>query len=185
VKEMIISILKDFIYRIRGEVPTKKLIKMGLRVGENFNRQAGCIIDYSHCWLISIGNNVTLAPRVHILAHDASTKMHLNYTKIGRVQIGDNVFVGAGTIILPNVKIGNNVIIAAGSVVTKNIPDNSVAAGNPARVISTIEDYLLKHKLLMNKRPVYDKDWTLRGNITSYKKLKMNEDLVDGIGYIE
>lgn len=68
------KILKNFILYFRGEVSTEKLIKMGLKVGENFNRQSGCIIDYAHCWLISIGNNVTLAPRVHILAHDASTK---------------------------------------------------------------------------------------------------------------
>lgn len=51
---------------------------------------------------------------MQILAHDASTKRYLGYTKIGRVLIGNNVFVGAGTIILPSVAIGNNVIIGAG-----------------------------------------------------------------------
>ena len=55
-----------------------------------------------------------MAPHVQILAHDASTKRYLGYTKIGRVLIGNNVFVGAGTIILPSVAIGNNVIIGAG-----------------------------------------------------------------------
>ena len=64
---------------------------MGLRVGVNFNRLNGVIIDPAHCWLITIGDNVTLAPRVHILAHDASTKNYLNFTKIGRVNIGNNV----------------------------------------------------------------------------------------------
>jgi maltose O-acetyltransferase len=59
--------------------------------------------------------------------------MYLNYTKIGLVKIGDNVFIGAGSIILPNVKIGNNVIIGAGSIVTKDVPDNSLVAGNPAK----------------------------------------------------
>ena len=104
------------------------LVKKGLKVGKNLNMQSSCIIDNSHCWLIEIGDNVTLAPRVHILAHDASTKLALGYTKIGRVKIGNNVFIGANTTILPNVKIGNNVIIGANSLVSKDIPDNKVVA---------------------------------------------------------
>ena len=63
--------------------------------------------------------------------------------------IGNNVFVGAGTIILPRVHIGNRVIIGAGSIVTKDIPDNKVAAGNPARVICDIDAYLEKEKAKM------------------------------------
>jgi acetyltransferase-like isoleucine patch superfamily enzyme len=54
--------------------------------------QGEVIIDYSHYWHITIGENVTIAPRVHILAHDASTKLHLGYTKIGKVDIGNNNF---------------------------------------------------------------------------------------------
>ena len=69
----------------------------GLKVRKNFNAQSGCIIDNSHCWLIEIGNNVTLAPRVHILVHDASTKFALGYTKIE-----NNIFIGASTTILSN-----------------------------------------------------------------------------------
>lgn len=59
------------------------------------------VIDPSHLWHIVIGNDVTLAPRVQILAHDASTKRHLGWTRIGKVTIGDRVFVGTSTIILP------------------------------------------------------------------------------------
>lgn len=139
------------IQKLRGETPTEKLVKMGLTVGRNFSRQKGCIIDDSHCWLITIGNNVTLASRVCILAHDASTKMFLNYTKIGLVEIGNNVFIGAGSIILPNVKIGNNVIIGAGSIVTKDIPDNSLVVGNPAKIIGSTSEYIDKNKELMKK----------------------------------
>lgn len=84
--------VKEILYRIRGEFTTEKLISMGMKVGENFKRLNGVILDPSHCWLIEIGNNVTMAPNVHILCHDASTKQHLGYTKIGRVTIGDNVF---------------------------------------------------------------------------------------------
>lgn len=54
--------LKELIYRIRGEYTTEKLIKMGMRVGENFTRLNDVILDPAHCWLIEIGNNVTMAP---------------------------------------------------------------------------------------------------------------------------
>ena len=74
-----------------------------------------CIIDPGHCWLISVGDRVTLAPRVHILAHDASLKETLGYTKIGRVKIGNDVFIGANTTILPGVTIGDKVVIGANS----------------------------------------------------------------------
>ena len=118
--------IKELVYRLRGEYTTEKLIKMGMRVGKNFGRLNGVILDPSHCWLIEIGDNVTMAPRVHILCHDASTKTFLGYTKIGRVTIGDNVFIGAGSVVLPNVKIGDNVIIGANSTVSKDVPDNVV-----------------------------------------------------------
>ena len=75
------NVLKEIVYRLRGEFTTEKLKKMGLKVGKEFGRLNGVIIDPSHCWLITIGDNVTLAPRVHILAHDASTKNYLNYNK--------------------------------------------------------------------------------------------------------
>lgn len=134
------NILKELIYRLRGEYTTEKLISMGMKVGNDFGRLNGVILDPSHCWLIEIGDNVTTAPRVHVLAHDTSTKQFLGYTKIGRVTIGNNVFVGAEPIILSNVSIGNNVIIGANSTVTKDIPDNSVAVGTPASVICTLEE---------------------------------------------
>jgi maltose O-acetyltransferase len=161
------------------------LIASGLKIGKDFHMLRECIIDESYCWLISIGDSVTLAPRVHILAHDASTKMFLGYTKIGRVTIGNHVFVGANTIILPDVRIGDNVIIGAGSVVANNVPANSVAFGNPARVKCSIDQYLEKNRELLKKRPVYDEQWTIRQNVSLEKKLKMKEDLKSGIGYIQ
>ena len=104
--------IKEFVYRLRGDFTTEKLVSMGMKVGHNFKRLNGVILDPGHCWLIEIGDNVTLAPRVHILCHDASTKTFLNYTKIGRVTIGDNVFIGAESVVLPGVTIGSNVVIS-------------------------------------------------------------------------
>ena len=123
-----LKIIRKYRNKLIKEENIDDLIKKGLTVGKNFNMQKGCILDSSHCWLIEIGNDVTLAPRVHILAHDASTKRKLGYKKIGKVKIGNNVFIGANTTILPNVKIGNNVVIGANSLVSKDIQDNTVVA---------------------------------------------------------
>lgn len=89
----------------------------------------GTHIDGGHAFLIEIGNNVTLT-NTTILAHDASTKIPLGKSRIGKVHIGNNVFISWGSIVLPNISIGNNVIIGAGSIVTSDIPDGSVACGN-------------------------------------------------------
>ena len=179
------SFVKEMLYRIRGEYTTEKLISMGMKVGKDFKRLNGVILDPGHCWLIEIGNNVTMAPRVHILAHDASTKTFLNYTKIGRVTIGDNVFIGAETVVLPGVDIGSNVIIGANSTVTHNVPDNTVVAGSPAKVICTLDEYLEKEKSRMGKSPVYDDSYTLRKDVSMDKRMKQKDDLRDKIGYIE
>ena len=101
--------------------------------------------------LIFIGNNVHIASNVSFLTHDI-THVMLNrmgvttQEKIGCIEIGNNVFVGAGTRILYDVKIGSNVIIVTGSTITKDIPDNSIVAGSPARVIGRFEDYLKKRE---------------------------------------
>ncbi len=177
--------IKEILYRIRGEFTTEKLISMGMKVGENFKRLNGVILDPSHCWLIEIGNNVTMAPNVHILCHDASTKQHLGYTKIGRVTIGDNVFIGAESVVLPNVTIGNDVIIGSNSTVTKNIPDGVVVAGSPAKVICTLEEYLNKEKARMANSPCYGEEYTLRKDVSMEKRLQQKKDLSDKIGYID
>ena len=179
------SFVKEMVYRIRGEYTTEKLISMGMKVGKDFKRLNGVILDPGHCWLIEIGNNVTMAPRVHILAHDASTKTFLNYTKIGRVTIGDNVFIGAETVVLPGVDIGSNVIIGANSTVTHNVPDNTVVAGSPAKVICTLDEYLKKEKSRMEESPVYDDSYTLRKDVSMDKRMKQKEELTGKIGYIE
>jgi maltose O-acetyltransferase len=178
--------LKEFLFwKLRGEVPLSSYIERGLKVGKDFSMEPGCYLDYSHCWLIEIGDFVTLAPRVQVLAHDASTKRALGYAKIGRVSIGSRVFIGAGSIILPNVRIGSDVIIAAGAVVTKDVPDNSIVGGNPGKVIGTTDEYMNKNKELMKSRPVYDEEYTVRLNIDQDKKEKMNKELIDGIGFVK
>ena len=147
---------------VKGEQNLEKLVRRGLTVGNNFTRMGGVIIDPSHCWHVSIGDNVILAPRVHVLAHDASTQLFLGYTRVEDTKIGNNVFIGAGSIVLPGVTIGDNVIIGAGSVVAKDIPDNSVAVGNPARVVKPLSEFLEENKQKMGTDNVFGEQYTLR-----------------------
>lgn len=178
-------LIQKLVYRLRGELALDTLIDMGLTVGKGISIQQGVNLDPSHCWLITIGDDVTLAPRVQILAHDASTCKHIGYAKIGRVVIGNRVFVGAGSIILPNVWIGDDVIIGAGSVVTHSLESGCVYAGNPAKKVCTLEEYLEKHRNQMTSRPVYGEEFTLRRNISPEMKTQQCMELDEGIGYVK
>lgn len=178
------EMIKEIVYRLRGEYTTKWLVKNGMIVGRNFKRLNGVILDPSHCWLIEIGDNVTMAPRVHILCHDASTKNFLNYTKIARVTIEDNVFLGAGTIVLPGVTIGSNSIVGANSTVTHDIPPNTVVAGSPAKKLCTLEEYLQKERSDFEKLPRFGKEYTLHEKASMEMRINQKEALKTKKGYV-
>ncbi len=163
--------------------PLEISLANGLTVGRDFQMMEGCTLDPSHSFLITIGDRVTLAPRVHVIAHDASTKRELGYTRIAKVRIGSDVFIGAGSTILPGVCIGNKVIIGAGSVVARSVPDGCVAAGNPCRVIGKYEDYMAKHRAGIEGGPVFDESYQI-WNVTEEKKREMCESLSCNAGYI-
>lgn len=177
--------IKELLYRLRGEYTTEKLISMGMTVGKNFGRLNGVILDPSHCWLITIGDNVTLAPRVHILCHDASTKGLLGYTKIGRVNIGNDVFIGAESVVLPGVTIGNRVIVGANSTVTHDVPDNSVVVGAPAQILCSLDEYLEKERSRIATAPCYGEEYTLRQNVSMEKRMEQKSALDGKIGYVD
>lgn len=121
-----------------------KLRLRGVEIGQNVHIYSSSI-DYCHGYLVQIGNNVTITHST-ILAHDASTKMYLDYSKIGKVIIGNNVFIGWESIILPGVTIGKDVIVGAGSVIRQDIPNNCVVAGNSAVVICQTDEYIKKNE---------------------------------------
>lgn len=152
--------------------------KKGVTIGEHV-RLYNVLIDARRPFLLEIGDNVIMT-NCRVLTHDASTSIASGYTKIGRVKIGSNVFVGVGAIILPNVKIGDNVIIGAGTVVAKDVPSNSVVVGSPQRVISSFESFVQKNEALMQNRPLF------RSGILNAEEINsMNQILQDGIGYVE
>lgn len=158
----------------------------GFKAGKNFQYNSGFPIDANWPWLISVGDNVTLASNVRILAHDASTaKIDGVRTKVGIVSIGSNVFIGADTIVLCNTRIGDNVIIGAGSVVSKDIPSNSVYAGNPARYICSFEEYSQKHQHNQSDHPVFRKhSWQEWSDAEPWEWEEMRDKLKDTFGYL-
>ena len=132
---------------------TKLLIKKKIfnNVGNNLFFQPRLLPDEPK--LIKFGNNVTVASNVTFVTHDVIDKVlnnmnydfHFNYN-CSPIIIGDNVFIGCNVTILSNIIIGNNVIVAAGSVVTKDVPNNSIVAGNPAKVVGSFEEYVNNRK---------------------------------------
>ncbi|ERK33579.1 maltose O-acetyltransferase [Enterococcus faecium CRL1879] len=129
-------------------------------VGENFYANFNCtFLDVS---TIEIGDNCMFAPNVQLYTathplHPVKRNSGLEYAK--PIKIGNNVWLGGGVIVTPGVTLGDNVVVGAGSVVTKSFPDNVVIAGNPARIIKTVEEELteesletLRHKIDMIDR---------------------------------
>ncbi|MDQ8295179.1 chorismate mutase [Enterococcus faecium] len=117
-------------------------------VGENFYANFNCtFLDVS---TIEIGDNCMFAPNVQLYTathplHPVKRNSGLEYAK--PIKIGDNVWLGGSVIVTPGVTLGNNVVVGAGSVVTKSFPDNVVIAGNPARIIKTVEEEPLEESL--------------------------------------
>ncbi len=129
------------------------LRKQGIKIGSGtkFYGVRDILVDTTRPCLIEIGNNVAITSGVVLLTHGYDWMVLRNlYGEVlassGKIVIEDNVFIGMRAIILKGVRIGRNTIIGAGSVVTGDIPPNSVAAGNPAKVICSIDEYYRKRK---------------------------------------
>lgn len=149
----------NFIYsRIQKIKKRKNPIKYwrnkGVKIGKECEINPGASFG-SEPYLISIGNHVRVNIGVNFITHDGGCWVFRTSDKInnaekidlfGEIRVGNNVHIGSNSFIMPGVTIGDNCIIGCCAVVTKDIPNNSVAAGIPARVIESIDDYYLKHQ---------------------------------------
>ena len=147
------SILKELTGKLGKNVVIKPPFQCdygyNLILGDNVFMNYGCsILD---CNVVEIGDNVLMAPNVHIYAayHPTDYSLRLKDLEYAdKVKIGDNCWIGGGSIILNGVTIGKNTVIGAGSVVTKDIPDNVVAVGNPCKIIKHLDHAADKEKKL-------------------------------------
>lgn len=118
---------------------------LGVKIGKNCDIQN---VNFgSEPYLINIGDDVQITDGTKIFTHGGAKVLRKNYPNMdffGKVKIGDNVYIGNNCLIMPGVTIGSNVIVAAGSVVTKSIPDNVVVGGNPAKILSSLNDFEVK-----------------------------------------
>ena len=120
---------------------------LGVKIGSN------CLLGVDNWgtepYLITIGDNVQLTRCVSIHTHGgghAVRSLYPDFDVFGKVTIGNGVYVGAYSQIMPGVTIGEGALVAAGSVVTKSVAPHTVVGGNPARFICTVEEYYEKNK---------------------------------------
>lgn len=156
------QLIRKIIYpnNYSSEALCNYLRKMGCEVGDDtyFFNAPSIKIDTNRKDYIKIGNKCKITDGVRIICHDYCWEVFRSvYNEIlpsgGKcITIGDNVFIGNRAIILRGVTIGNNAIIGADAVVTKDVPANTIVAGNPARIISSLDQYYhkLKNNLLEN-----------------------------------
>jgi|GEM_PF-6514707 len=143
-----------------------KYRRQGAEIGENTTLIECKLSSSTKGDKFYIGENCTITG-VTLLGHDASPTIFIpelvNFEPAylpgarrsyrAQIRIGDNVFIGWGCIVLPGITIGSNVVIGAGSIVSKDVPSNSVAVGNPARVVKDIDAYKKSYNELLVRYP--------------------------------
>lgn len=150
------SILSNiYIYIINKNNKTKLnyLRKLGAKIGNKTRLNCKVQAFGTEPFLIEVGEDCLFSDNVHFITHDGGVKVlnSLDYfsgkrmDKLGKIKVGNNVYIGMGAYIMPNVSIGDNVIIGSNSIITHSIPSNVVVAGIPGRVICDIEEYYKKN----------------------------------------
>ena len=127
-----------------------------MHIGQDVWLPGTTAIDTAHCYLISIGDHCGFGDHCLILAHDAQMDEFLDAARIGRVIIHPSSHIGARTVILAGVEIGPRTIVGANSVVSRSLPPDTVCAGNPAKVICTLDEYLAKHRARLERMRTFE-----------------------------
>lgn len=160
IKILVRYALAQKIFRINGSVPWPvdftSLVLGYKNIKKGFMCDPG---DTPGCYIqayggIEFGSNVEIGPGVKIVSQNHDLNDFSQPKKVKKpIKIGNNVWIGANSVILPEIEIGNNVVIGAGSVVTKNIPSNSIAVGNPCKIIKQKEPYSIDiKKVKLNRK---------------------------------
>lgn len=180
----LISAAKGRFERARLQRRWERLREMGMHIGEGVNLPASTTIDSSHCFLISIGDWCGFGGDCMILAHDGQMDEFLDAGRIGRVVIHPHSHIGARSIILAGVEIGPRTIVGAGSVVSRSLPPDTVCAGNPAKVICTLDEYLERHRERIVRRPTFEyMDYDIRF-LTPDRRAELVAAVGDGDAYL-
>jgi len=138
--------LKARLEQLRVERRWAQLRALGMHIGEDVWLPSSTWIDTAHCHLISIGDHTGFGEECMILAHDAQMDEFLDAARIGRVIIHESCHIGARCVVLPGVELGPRTIVGACSVISKSLPADSVCAGNPAKLLCSLDEYLERHR---------------------------------------
>jgi maltose O-acetyltransferase len=180
----IASRVRSRLDRVRSERRWEQLRARGMTLGEDVLLPFSTWIDNSHCYLIHIGDHTGFGEGCMILAHDAQMDEFLDAARIGRVLIHESCHIGARTVILAGVELGPRTIVGSNSVVSRSLPPDSVCAGNPAKLICSIEEYLDRHREQLQKRPSFDYASYDIKTLTPERRAGLVAAVADGDAYI-
>jgi maltose O-acetyltransferase len=161
-----------------------RLRAQGMEIGDDVNLPASTSIDESHCFLIRIGDHCGFGPDCVILAHDALMDEFLNATRIGRVVIHPSCHFGSRTVILPGVEIGPRTIVGANSVVSRTLPPDTVCAGNPARVIRSLDELRDDYRTRIAAAPTFPYDHYSIQYLTPERRAELVSAVQSGDAFI-